>query len=351
MNSDRFARWALRLRWFACLSVGVIVAASYLVFQPARAQERPAAGAAAAPGPASKAAPRPGLLSPDEGERRAADALAQSEKPKAETKPREAEGVKAEDFNLIEVVREGGVHMWTVYAIIVLSVVTVAFAIERALALRRSKILPPELTAGLKALAGQKSGFDPRQAYRLCRQNPSAAATVVKTMLVKVGRPISEIEHAAADASEREASRLYANVRWQHRAFNLGPMLGLVGTVYGVILAFFVTSKLPLGVNKMESLATGIYAALVCTFAGLVVAIPAGVLAHVFEGRIMKLFREIDDIMLALVPHLERYEGRPRPGKSSGEKARSPAEPAPAEVLPAETAIDNGDKWPGSSPS
>ena len=127
-----------------------------------------------------------------------------------------------------------------------------------------------------------------------------------------------------ADASEREASRLYANVRWQNLAFNVGPMLGLVGTVYGMIIAFFVTANLPLGVNKMESLATGIYAALVCTFAGLVVAIPAGILAHVFEGRILKLFREIEDVALALVPHLERFEGRPRPGKSSGEKAAVP---------------------------
>ena len=87
-------------------------------------------------------------------------------------------------------------------------------------------------------------------------------------------------------------------------------MLGLAGTVYGMLLAFFTTANLSLGENRMATLATGIYAALICTFAGLVVAIPAGILAHVFEGRIMKLFREIDDLMLVLMPQMERYEGR-----------------------------------------
>ena len=97
-------------------------------------------------------------------------------------------------------------------------------------------------------------------------------------------------------------------------------MLGLAGTVYGVILAFFATAHMPQGANKMEGLATGIYAALICTLAGLVVAIPAGVLAHYFEGRIMKLMREVDDSARTLLPHLERLEGRVRP-RQSAEKA------------------------------
>ena len=62
----------------------------------------------------------------------------------------------------------------------------------------------------------------------------------------------------------------------------------------------------------MDALATGIYAALICTLAGLVVAIPAGILAHYFEGRILKLFQQVEDLARSLVPHLERFEGRPR---------------------------------------
>ena len=84
-------------------------------------------------------------------------------------------------------------------------------------------------------------------------------------MLAKVGRPVPEIEQAMTEAADHEATRLYANVRWQNLAFNVAPMLGLAGTVHGMIIAFYRTAHMPLGANKMERLATGIYAALVCT--------------------------------------------------------------------------------------
>jgi len=81
-------------------------------------------------------------------------------------------------------------------------------------------------------------GFDPRKAYRLCQRFPSSAASVIRAMLLKVGRPHAEVEHAVAEASEREATRLYANVRWLTLAAAVAPLLGLLGTVWGMIDAF-----------------------------------------------------------------------------------------------------------------
>jgi biopolymer transport protein ExbB len=89
-------------------------------------------------------------------------------------------------------------------------------------------------------------------------------------------------------------------------------MLGLAGTVHGIILCFFSTAHLTADQNRMDALATAIYAALICTLAGLVVAIPAGVLAHYFESRILKMFQKVEDLARLLVPHFERFEGRPR---------------------------------------
>jgi biopolymer transport protein ExbB len=114
------------------------------------------------------------------------------------------------------------------------------------------------------------------------------------------------------DALEHEATRQYANVRVQTLAFNVAPMLGLAGTVHGIILCFYATAYLALGANKMDRLATGIYAALICTLAGLVVAIPAGILSYYFEGRILRLFQQVEDLTRSLVPSLERFEGRSR---------------------------------------
>ncbi len=209
--------------------------------------------------------------------------------------------------------------MWAFYAIWFVSIIAVAFAVERFLGLRRSKILPADLAAGLRALASRKGEFDLRHALRLCKQYPSSLAVVVQAMLAKVGRPLPEIEQAMTEACQREATRLYTNVRVQTLTFNVAPMLGLAGTVHGMILCFYTTAHMPVGENKMDALATGIYAALLCTLAGLIVAIPAGILAHSFEGRILKLFQQVEDLARSLVPHLERFEGRPRQ-TASGDK-------------------------------
>jgi biopolymer transport protein ExbB len=353
MNSTNTAsRWAVLSRWTFYLAVGAVLASAYLAWRPAGAQEKasasPAADKTAEKTSADKTSSDKTIAEKAAaGEAAAAAALTEGTQAAKYDKARPADSEEKEGLNLIKIVQHGGAHMWAVYPILALSIVAVAMAIERAIGLRRGKIVPRELIAGLKAIAGQKGGFDPRQAAKLCRQYPSSAATVVKAMLQKVGRPLPELEHAVADASDREASRLYANVRWQTLAFNVAPMLGLAGTVHGVILAFYKTAHMAAGQNKMEELATGIYAALICTLAGLVVAIPAGVLAHVFEGRILRLFRQLDDVVLALVPQLERFEGQKRGGKTA---TAAPAESAAAEALPPEAGDELKAKWPVITP-
>src|SRR5690606_82139 len=119
-------------------------------------------------------------------------------------------------------------------------------------------------------------------------------------------------ERAVADASQREADSMYWHIRTLNLAANVSPLLGLLGTVWGIIQSFFVTSQMPDASNKAEALAEGIYIALITTFAGLMVAIPAAVLAHHFEGRIMRILRDIDALAMSLLPQVERYEGKLR---------------------------------------
>ena len=88
----------------------------------------------------------------------------------------------------------------------------------------------------------------------------------------------------------------------------------------------------------MDSLATGIYAALICTLAGLVVAIPAGILSYYFEGRILRLFQQVEDLARSLVPSLERFEGRSR-AVLLGDKP-----PAGAQILGMPRADDSHDE-------
>jgi len=239
----------------------------------------------------------------------ASPALAQGE-PASQPRP-EIEGI-----NIFRLLVQGGFFM---VPILLMSLLVVTFVIERCIGLRRSKILPEELVSALGQLGGPQGGFDPRKAYKLCQQFPSATATVVRAMLLKIGRPQSEVEHAVAEASEREANRLYSNVRWLTLAAAVAPLLGLLGTVWGMIRAFHDTTQLTPDVNKADYLAAGIYVALVTTLGGLCVAIPAAIFAHFFEGRIQTLFHQIDEMLFNLMPQVERFEGRVRFGRQSGD--------------------------------
>ena len=235
-----------------------------------------------------------------------------------------------ESINIFSLLIQGGFFM---IPILLMSLLVVTFTIERFIGLRRVRVLPDALVAGLGQLGGPQGGFDPRKAYKLCQQYPSAAATVVRAMLLKVGRPHSEVEHAVAEASEREANRLYSNVRWLMLAAAVAPLLGLLGTVWGMIRAFHDTTQLTPDVNKADYLAEGIYVALVTTLGGLCVAIPAAICAHYFEGRIQSLFHETDEMLFNLMPQIERFEGRLRMhqhdlgGGGNGPRGASPQPP------------------------
>ncbi len=225
-------------------------------------------------------------------------------------------------LNLLNLLSRGG---WFMLPLGLLSIVVVALGIERALALRQDKIMPHPFVRDLGAIARDPSGFDPRLAFRACQVYPSAASRVIRVMLLKAGRPQSEIEHAVAEAAQREATRLQAPATWLTLAATVAPLIGLLGTVWGMIQAFYDTTQLVAGQNKAEVLASGIYTALVTTLCGLVIAIPAAVLAHWFENRIVAVFHRIEEMAAGLTPLLESWEGRLRAGANPESVSETPA--------------------------
>lgn len=274
-----------------------LVLAVWMGAVPAAAQDAGAAGDD--PGPADAAA-----------QRRFDEAFADDDQPDDDEAANPITGGKPQaELNFLDLLLRGGFLM---LPIVVMSLIVSVFGIERMLALRRHKVIPGELVDALGEMSSGKGGLDPRKAYKVCQQFPSAAANVIRAAMLKVGRPHAEVEHTVKESCEREAERLYANVRPLMMAAAVSPLLGLLGTVWGMIQAFYQTASGSVQTNKAEQLADGIYTALVTTFAGLAVAIPAAILAHWFEGRIQTLFREIDELLLNMLPQLERYEGKLR---------------------------------------
>ncbi len=218
---------------------------------------------------------------------------------------------------LWELFLAGGPLMWPITA---MSIVVLAFGLERMVALRRGRFLPRALATRLREISAG-APFEPRELTALCTAHPSVLATVVSAALSRLGKPLSEIEQAVEGAENREASRLWANVRPIALAVSITPLLGLLGTVQGMILAFYTTANLEAGANRAAELAGGIYLALITTFAGLCVAIPAAVLAHWLEGRLLSGIRRVDDAVAGLLPRLDDVDsprgtdaasGRPR---------------------------------------
>ena len=135
----------------------------------------------------------------------------------------------------------------------------------------------------------------------------------MKAAILKVGRPVAEIEKAVEDAAAREVAVMSGNIRPINMCASISPLLGLLGTVQGMIMAFMKTSTTTAtGTAKAQELAEGIYTALITTFSGLCVAIVAVVLAHALEGKIERLTRRMEKLMLDLIPRFEKYEGKLR---------------------------------------
>lgn len=203
---------------------------------------------------------------------------------------------------------QGGVFM---IPIALCSIVVVAFAIERRLGLQKGRIIPRGLLVSLQKLNQQNNGIDPRLAYDECQKFRSPLGRVIQAAIMKVGRPHAELEKAVEDAVSREADEMAQNIRPINISASIAPLLGLLGTVQGMILAFMVISTTAsTGQAKGAELAQGIYTALVTTFAGLTVAIPAIIVANMLEGRIERLLRGMEDVFNEILPLFERFEGK-----------------------------------------
>ena len=217
--------------------------------------------------------------------------------------------VKSKGISLLKLLSRGG---WFMIPLLLLSILVATIAVERFLALRREKIFPPGLVKRLSELAQSEGGLDPRRAYQSCQHYPSSASYIFRSLLVKVGRPQSEMESAVSEAAQREATRLAQISSWLTLAAAIAPLIGLLGTVWGITQAFYDTTQLVVGQNRAEALAQGIYTALVTTMTGLLIAIPAAILSHYYENRIVQLINEIEELCFNMLPQFERYEGKLR---------------------------------------
>jgi len=217
--------------------------------------------------------------------------------------------------NLLQVIRDGGPLMLPIG---VCSFILLVFVFERTIALRRGRVIPrPFVRRFLEQIA--EGQLDRKSAAQLCEENGSPVAEVFAAAVNKWGRPSVEVEQAIIDAGERMTNGLRAYIRLFNGISTICPLLGLLGTVLGMISAFNAIATAA-AMGRPELLAGGISQALLTTAAGLTVAIPALIAYLFFVGRVDKLVIEIDSLGQQLVALIA---GDARPREASGAGTRS----------------------------
>lgn len=173
------------------------------------------------------------------------------------------------------------------WAIILLSVAFVALAVEYALTIRRATLVPEELRLLLEELV-LEGRFE--EARAVASDDSSLLGKVMAAALGRRRLSDRSAREAAEEVGRAETDRLYQKIGYLALIANLCPMLGLLGTVGGMMVAFDRIAYA--GQPRVSELAGGIRFALVTTYEGLAVAIPATAVFEVFRNRVSRLTTE-----------------------------------------------------------
>lgn len=205
-----------------------------------------------------------------------------------------------------------------------LSIAAVALALDNLRVIRKARLIPESLSDEVRRLVGCG---DLAQAASVCKAQPSLLSVVTLQGLAEVHGGWSEIEKAMEDATAEQAARLFRRVEYLNVIGNIAPMVGLLGTVTGMLLAFKVVADSE-GSAGAAQLADGIYQALVTTVAGLIIAIPSLGAFALFRSRVDQLVAEAAYAALhALSPLKQRGLGNALAVQAAAEPPVQPPPP------------------------
>jgi biopolymer transport protein ExbB len=200
---------------------------------------------------------------------------------------------------MINYVVKGGVFM---YPIILCSIIALAVFLERLWTLRRRQIIPLEFIRQVEELLKKQKLSE---AIFLCQSDMSSIAKIFLAGLKNAGKGLWLVKEAIEERGSREARILEKNVDILSTLANLTPLMGLLGTVSGMIKTFKVISVQ--GIGNPAPLAGGIAEALITTATGLCVAIPTLVCHRFLKDKASGLIFEMEEKSIRLVEIIEDY--------------------------------------------
>ena len=189
----------------------------------------------------------------------------------------------------------------------VLSVVSLTAIIYKLFVFRRVRLNVNEFISKLRSslLKGDVAG-----AMKVCEQSRSPVASITKSALLKVDQPREQMEKAMENAAIHEVAYLEKYLTVLATVANIAPLLGFLGTVVGMIIAFDVIAKQ--GLNNPGLVANGISVALLTTAYGLIVAFFTQPFYNYFTSKVAAYTREIEtvaNILFETIDEMERMGG------------------------------------------
>lgn len=201
--------------------------------------------------------------------------------------------------NIIDFLAKGGIIMIPLF---LCSVAALAVAIEKSLALRRRKVIVPALVGVLENVKGPE---DFNLALSICEKHRGPFAGLIRLALENRQLPREELKEALLDQGRQEVHRLGRGLGVLETVAGIAPLLGLLGTVLGILKVFKVISLM--GAGQAAALAGGISEALITTIAGLFIGIPALVAYNYFADKAESLVLEMEKHSNLLLGKIARY--------------------------------------------
>ncbi len=207
--------------------------------------------------------------------------------------------VEVEQLTLMSMIKQGGVILWTIMALGFIALVMTIYFFATVSVKRE---VPPQF---LKRALSQVRNGDLRGAYQMCEGRDELLVNVIRSGLKMSGHDRYVIQDAMESEGERGATALWQKVSWLNNIGVIAPLLGLLGTVWGMIQAFSAIAFDPAQVKGI-SMAYSVSKAMITTAAGLLLAIPVLLVYYYLRGRVIKIIAEVEAHSSELVELLTR---------------------------------------------
>jgi biopolymer transport protein ExbB len=227
-------------------------------------------------------------------------AQAQDTPPAAAAKDEPAERQSALGFFF------GALGLTYTIAFLFLSFVFVALIVMNVMSIRRQSVVPPDLVQNFEMLLNEKRY---QEAYELAKNDESFLGKVLSAGLARLQEGYPQAVEAMQEVGEDETMKLEQRLSYIALIGTVSPMVGLLGTVDGMVRAFRVIADSPTQ-PKPSELAQGISTALITTLVGLVLAIPAIGLFGIFKNRLARLVLEVGIYSERLMSRFQNVSGK-----------------------------------------